>query len=85
MTRRKTMQRIEENYQNRIRACRTHAKIDQQSQLAAKTGINRSTLNALENNRLFLSSHYALVISEALGCTLNDLFERKAVGNESIL
>ena len=42
-----------------------------------KTGIGRTTISALESNRLFLSSTYALVIAEALHCKLGDLFEKR--------
>ena len=47
------------------------------------TGISRSTISALENNRLFLSSHYALLIAEALKCSLNDLYEERG-GSSSL-
>jgi DNA-binding XRE family transcriptional regulator len=49
--------------------------VGKQEELARMTGINRSTISALENNRLFLSSRNALLISEALGCRLDDLYE----------
>jgi DNA-binding XRE family transcriptional regulator len=47
-----------------------------QEDLAKLTGISRSTINALENNRLFLSSPYALLIAEALGCGIGELYEK---------
>jgi len=83
VAKRKTVQRIENTYQNRIRSCRLRAEIVHQSDLSRRTGISRSTLNALENNKLFLSSTYALLISETLGCKLDDLFEKKQRANES--
>jgi transcriptional regulator with XRE-family HTH domain len=49
--------------------------IAKQEVLARRTGIPRSTISALENNRLFLSAPYALLIREELGCTLDDLYE----------
>jgi DNA-binding XRE family transcriptional regulator len=45
-------------------------------ELARKSGIDRTTISALENNRLFLSIHYALRLKELLGCSLDDLYER---------
>ena len=48
-----------------------------QEDLSKLTGINRAAISGLENNRLFLSSPYALLISEALGCRLDDLFEKR--------
>jgi DNA-binding XRE family transcriptional regulator len=47
-----------------------------QEELARLTGIDRTTISAIENNRLFLSSPYALIFKEVLGCSLDDLFER---------
>jgi len=56
--------------------------VAKQGDLALMTGISRSTISALENNRLFLSSAYALIIAEALGCSLDDLYEKRgSVGN----
>ena len=63
-------------YRNRVRQCRLRALVAKQEDLARITGINRTTINALENNRLFLSSPYALIIAEALGCSLDDLYEK---------
>ena len=64
-------------HRNRVRECRLQAMVAKQEDLARMTGINRSTINALENNRLFLSSPYALLIAEALGCSLDSLFEKR--------
>ncbi len=49
--------------------------VPKQEALALRTGIPRSTISALENNRLFLSSQYALLIAEALDCSLDNLYE----------
>jgi DNA-binding XRE family transcriptional regulator len=57
--------------------------IPKQDTLARMTGISRTTINALERNRLFLSSHYALLIAEALNCPLGDLYERLPEQGES--
>ena len=62
-------------YKNRLRKCRLRAMIATQEELARLTGINRTTISAIENQRLFLSTPYALVFKEALGCSLDDLFE----------
>lgn len=63
------------NYKNKLRKCRLRAMIATQDELAKLTGIDRSTISAIENNRLFLSSPYALIFKEVLGCSLDDLFE----------
>lgn len=63
-------------YRNRLRKCRLQAMIATQEELARLTGIDRTTISAIENNRLFLSSPYALIFKEALGCSLDDLFEQ---------
>jgi transcriptional regulator with XRE-family HTH domain len=47
-----------------------------EAELARRTGIERTTLSALENNRRFLSIEHALLIKEVLGCSLDDLYER---------
>ena len=70
---RRLMKKIERKYFNQVRDCRLKAMIAKQEQLSQMTGINRSTINALENNRLFLSSHYALLIAEVLNCKLDEL------------
>ena len=63
-------------YRNRLRKCRLRAMIATQEELAKLTGIDRTTISAIENNRLFLSSRYALIFKEVLGCSLDDLFEQ---------
>lgn len=74
MAKRKLLSKAARQYRNRVRDCRLKALV---ADLANMTGISRSTINALENNRLFLSSPYALLISEALGCSLDDLYEKR--------
>lgn len=71
-----TQHRGEKHYRNRLRECRLHSLISTQKELARKSGIDRTTISALENNRLFLSIHYALCLREVLGCSLDDLYER---------
>ncbi len=78
MTKRRLLMKVAKQYHNRVRECRLKAMVAKQESLAQMTGISRSTINALENNRLFLSSPYALLIAEALGCGLDDLYERNA-------
>ena len=77
MSKRKILSKVANQYRNRVRDCRLRAMIRKQEDLATMTGISRSTINALENNRLFLSSPYALLIAEALNCRLNDLYEKR--------
>lgn len=77
MPRRSLVPRVVARYRNRVQECRLGALCAKQGDLAKLTGIPRSTINALECNRLFLSSPYALLISEALNCTLDDLYERR--------
>jgi DNA-binding XRE family transcriptional regulator len=77
MAKRKLLSKAARQYRNRVRDCRLKALVAHQEDLANMTGISRSTINALENNRLFLSSPYALLISEALGCSLDDLYEKR--------
>jgi len=84
MPKRKLLQDITERYRNRVRDCRLKALIAKQEELSKKTGIPRSTINALENNRRFLSSHYALLIAEALDCSLDDLFEKTDSGKRVV-
>ncbi len=80
MAKRKILLKVFKQYHNRVRECRLRAMLAKQEDLAKMTGINRSTVNALENNRLFLSSAYALLIAEALGCRLDDLYEKRNAG-----
>jgi len=77
MPKRKTLERIEKLYRNRVKEARLKALVATQQELAQLTGINRTIINALENNRLFLSSQYALAISEVLRCSLNDLYQKR--------
>lgn len=70
-------------YRNRVRECRLRSLVATQTDLARLTGIDRTTLSHLENQRLFLSIHYALAIKEALGCSLDDLYE--SVGEDAPL
>ena len=78
-SKRKLLLKIASRYRNRVRQCRFQAMVATQEDLSRLTGINRSTISALENNRLFLSSQYALLIAEALGCKLDNLFEKRDV------
>ena len=76
MAKRELVEKVSNSYRNRLRECRLKAMIAKQEDLSKLTGINRTTKNALENNRIFLSSHYALLISDALKCSLDELFEK---------
>jgi len=77
MAKRKLLKEVTEKYDNKVRACRLRALIAKQEELSRITGIPRSTINAIENNRTFLSSPYALLIRDALGCKLDDLYSRR--------
>lgn len=68
---------IEARYRNDVLRCRMRAEIPKQRDLAHMTGISRTTLSAIERNRIFLSAHHALLIRDALGCTLDDLYTRR--------
>ena len=63
-------------YQNRVRECRLRGLIISEAELSRRTGIERTTISALENNRRFLSAEHALLIKEVLGCSLDDLYEK---------
>ncbi|KQC16044.1 MAG: hypothetical protein APR56_10315 [Methanosaeta sp. SDB] len=79
MSKRKLLRKVAGQYRNRVRDCRLRAMVAKQEELATMTGISRSTINALENNRIFLSSPYALVIAEVLNCRLDDLYEKQKI------
>ncbi|MDP8236988.1 MAG: helix-turn-helix domain-containing protein [Candidatus Erginobacter occultus] len=79
MSQRKLLRKVARQYRNRVRDCRLRAMVAKQEELATMTGISRSTINALENNRIFLSSPYALVIAEVLNCRLDDLYEKQEI------
>lgn len=69
---------IRQRYRNRVRACRLLAQVVSEAELSRRTKIARTTISALEHNRRFLPIEYALLIREALGCSLDDLYELTA-------
>ncbi|MBI4283548.1 MAG: helix-turn-helix transcriptional regulator [Chloroflexi bacterium] len=71
----RALARARGKYRNRLRKCRLRAMIATQEELARLTGIDRTTISAIENNRLFLSAPYALIFKEVLQCSLDDLYE----------
>ena len=75
MGRCKLTSKVRRRYRNRVRECRLKAMISKQKMLSRQTGIPRSTISALETNKLFLSSAYALLIRDELKCSLDDLYE----------
>jgi DNA-binding XRE family transcriptional regulator len=77
MAQNKLIAKAPNQYRNRVRECRLRAIVAKQEELAKMTGISRSTICRLEKNRLFLSSRNALLIADALGCNLDDLYERR--------
>lgn len=66
------------SHRNRLRECRLLALIASQAELARRTGIHRTTICALENNRIPLSVSYAMLIRRVIGCSLDDLYEETA-------
>jgi len=62
-------------YRNRLRECRLRGLVVSIAELSRRTGIDRTALSALENNRRFLCIEHALLIKEVLGCSLDDLYE----------
>ena len=71
------------DYRNRVRECRLRALVPTQTHLARLCGIDRTTISHLENQRLFLSIHNALAIKEALGCSLDDLYQKVETHEEA--
>jgi len=74
---RKLLKNVRNRYKNRVKECRLSALVEKQADLAKLTGISRPTLNNIENNKIFLSSYYAILIAEALSCSISDLYVRK--------
>ena len=70
-------QRILKQYRNKVRKARLSALISTQEELSRMSGIDRCTINSLENNRLFLSAPHALILAEVLKCALGDLYEKR--------
>lgn len=68
---------IKGKYRNRVLQIRLQKEIKTQKDLAGRTGIRQSILCDIESNKLFLSSIYALKIADVLGCSINDLYERR--------
>ena len=66
---------VEVILRNRVRECRLRALIVSQAELARLTGMCRTTICALENNRIPLSISHAILIKRATGCSLDDLYE----------
>lgn len=63
-------------YRNKVRELRLRSLMATQTELARLTGIHQTTLSRIESQQFFLSSRQALAIRDALGCSLDDLFER---------
>jgi transcriptional regulator with XRE-family HTH domain len=66
---------VSRRYRNNVKACRLRRGVDSQKRLAYMTGISRSVVSLLESGRQFLSATNALRIRDALGCSLDDLYE----------
>jgi DNA-binding XRE family transcriptional regulator len=82
MSRSRVTREVRSRYRNHVRACRLRAEVAKQETLARCTGIPRTTVSALECNKLFLSAPYALLIRDALGCSMDDLYERVECDSE---
>ena len=76
ITKRSIRSEVRARYRNRVRECRLRGLIISEAELSRRTGIERTTLSALENNRRFLSIENALLIKEVLGCSLDELYEQ---------
>lgn len=63
-------------YRHKVREIRLRSLVPSQTELARLTGIDRTTISHLENHQVFLSIRQALAIKEALGCSLDDLYEK---------
>ena len=83
MAGKRLLARVTRVYRNRVLECRLRAMVRTQQDLARRTGINRTTISALERNRIFLSSYHALVIAEVLGCSLDDLYGKRPMGTNN--
>ena len=63
-------------YKNRLRECRMASRLTQ-SELAQRTNLSQPMISAIENERMFLSSFDALLIANEIGCSLDDLYEKR--------
>lgn len=63
------------HYRNRLREVRLLSLISSQAELGRLSGICRTTICALENNRINLSIGYAIRLKKVLKCSLDDLYE----------
>lgn len=59
---------------NHVRARRTHAALSQ-SDLAARMGVSRQTINSLETGRYLPSLPLAMNLARFFGATVEELFE----------
>lgn len=48
-----------------------------QAELADAVGVSRKTINTIENAIFTPSTHLALLLAQALGCSVHDLFQLK--------
>jgi DNA-binding XRE family transcriptional regulator len=68
---------VKRNHVNNVQILRLKAGYRTQKEFSEVTNISPTILNAIESNRKFLSSVYAIRIAEVLGCTIDELFSRK--------
>lgn len=58
---------------NRLRELRAKKRMTQ-DELAAKAGVSRQTINAIENERYDPSLPLAFALARAFGCRIEDMF-----------
>lgn len=63
----------ERSLNNRLREARTEAGLTQ-AELAQRIGVSRKTINTIENRVFIPSTLVALLLVEALGRSVEDLF-----------
>jgi len=61
-------------FKSNLRNCRLKACIASQTALSRLSGVSHGTINAIENDKIFMSIHHALTFKDILGCSLDDLF-----------
>lgn len=66
---------VDVTLRNRVRECRLRALIVSQAELARLTGMCRTTVCAIEKNRINLTIVYAFRLKKVLKCSLDDLYE----------
>lgn len=76
--RKRNSRNVAKRYRNPLKRMRFSHDCFTQKELSRRTGIPRSSIGAIESQKLFLSAPYALLIKEEFNCSLDELYERKA-------